>query len=76
MSHLDQKTPGCAKAVLKQESGEKEESLYKCCSGFGDGPQERFGIKLYADFFAAILKGPNSVTTPKKFKAICSEAAL
>lgn len=82
MPHLDREKPECAKAILRQESGEKEWVTSSLLFyGFGDGPQGRFGFQLYAGFFspAALKKAEpsqNSMTSPKKFKAICSEAAL
>lgn len=76
MPHLDKKKPECAKAILRQESGEKEwvtsSGLFY---GFGDGPQGRFGFQLYTGFFSpAALKKQNLAQTlwqhqrnPKQF---------
>lgn len=65
MPHLDKKKPGCAKAILKQESGEKEwVTSLMLFYVFGHGPQERFGFPLYTGFFSpAALKKQNPAQT-------------
>lgn len=65
MPHLDKMKPGCAKAVLRQESGEKERVTSSMLFyGFGDGPQGRFGFQLYTGFFSlAALKKQNPAQT-------------